>query len=391
MRRAALDLRRGGAACEAGLLLDGPSVRPGARVTGRGGRLLVAGGRVSLGQMPPLLADAMKLVRAGRRVAPPRWGAITAAPSRGASSAAIDGVAVAVRRRGARSGAFLWSFAGVRAGSRERLAGLGLGIARERLRGAVSLGVEASGPGIASLTLSGRNGAFEALASRGRRAFLAEAASRDGGTLFSARWRYRSWETRRVAAEVTARTNGDGPRAQVTWRPWSSSAAEDDGALELEATGWRGADPLVSVRVGASGLASGEAARDVYGYLDTTLARGAGRSLSVHALRRTLLAEGASASSATLGARIDLTGRAGRHALLVESTRSRRGAAAWSVALDPSGDVTLRARSRPGLWMTARGIVRAGALTLGYALERAEHASGSEPWSGTLWVRRNGG
>ena len=195
-----------------------------------------------------------------------------------------------------------------------------------------------------------------------------------------------------MAAELSAETLGSESRARLTWRSWSNGAEADDGVLELETAGSPGGVAPVKIRLGAAGLGGRgmRAPRDAYGLVEATVARDSGRSLSVHAVRRGSAAGGATASSTTVGTRLDWSaGSIGDHSLLIESTRIRRGAPAWGVALSPSGDVTLRARSKPGLWVTARGGLGAGPWHLGYALERGEDAAGPKPWSGSVWLRRN--
>jgi hypothetical protein len=344
----------------------------------------------------------MRLTSTGRRVPAPRWGAITAAPSLGASAGSIDGAALSVR-----GAAALWTFAGARAdGSGEALGGFGVGITRGTTRVSAALGAvapveRAKAPHPAgrfgSITAvrkdRGRSVALEALGGTQGRAVLAEVGARSEAVLFSARWRYLSWEERSVAGELSAETRGSESRARITWRSWSHDAETDDGVLELEAAGSpRGMAPI-RVRLGAAGLGAREtraSSREAYGLIEGTVARDSGRSLSVHAVRRGSVAGGASASSTTVGARLDLrAGAIGDHSLLIESTRIRKGAPAWGVALSPSGDVTLRARSKPGIWITARGGFGARTWHLGYALERGEDAAGQGPWSGSVWLRRN--
>ncbi|HXF59214.1 MAG TPA: hypothetical protein VN539_05275, partial [Candidatus Saccharimonadales bacterium] len=360
LRRVAADAGRG----EMGFLLDEGRVRPGARLEAGAGRLALAGGRISLARLPPLLADAMRLTASGRRVPSPRTGSIDAHPSLGSSAGAIDGAAVTMRSPA------LWSFAGVRSGSREALGGIGLGIARGGTRASAALGAVGRAGRVASLTLvhrrPERRGSLELLYGTTGRALLAEAAASGEGVLVSARWRYRSWIGRRVAAEMSATTPGPGSRVRMTWRSWSSSAARDDGLLELEWSGGSRDAAPVRVRLGAAGRL------DRYGMVEATVARDPGRSLRLHALRRATAAADGTASSTTAGARLELRGRIGALSLLIESTRLRRGAVGWGVALEPSGDVTLRSRSRPGLWIAARGSLGAGRWRLGVALERGE-------------------
>ncbi len=362
---------------------------------------MVAGGRVSLSRLPPLLADAMLLARSGRRVLAPRGGVISASPSLGASAGAIDGAAVAAGGR-----TELWSFAGARSGSGEAIGAIGLGLTRGRERAFAAFGAVAAAREIptprgagrfASVTLARRDGrrgqaSLEALAGTTGRAFLADVTASAEAVSIEARWRYRSWADRRVAAELSAETLGSSDtRIRLSWRSWTAEAVTDDGILELEASARRRGAPI-RLRLGAAGLRSRQdlgGTRELYGLIDATVAHEAGRSLSVHALRRASAAEGASASSATVGARLVVSGRwIGEHALLVESTCLRKGAPAWGIALHPSGDVTLRSRSRPGLWLSARGSTGGKDWSLGYALERAEDEKGPAPWGGSVWIRR---
>jgi hypothetical protein len=210
--------------------------------------------------------------------------------------------------------------------------------------------------------------------------------------LLVGRWRYRSWADRRIAAELSAETVGAATRVRLSWRSWSSGAAEDDGVLELESTGrCRGAP--VKIRLGAAGLRSEQevqGTREIYGLVEATVAREEGRSLSVHAARRAASSSGLQASSTTVGARLDLSGSwIGEHAIQVESTRLRKGAPAWGIALAPSGDATLIPRSRPGIWLAARGGIGGRRWRLGYTLQRDEDGAGPKPWSGSVWIRRN--
>jgi hypothetical protein len=232
---------------------------------------------------------------------------------------------------------------------------------------------------------------IELFGGRVGRAFLGEAVSRRDAGVLTMRWRYRSWSVRRVAAEISAETPGPGARVRMTWRSWSAEAERDDGLLEMEWSGSVARGKPVQVRLGASGWGDpGQdgGVRERYGLIDATVARESGRSLSVHALRRASSLFAGTAGSTTLGGRLDLSGRVGSHALLIESTRIRRGATAWGVALSPSGEVTLRSRSKPGLWISARGSVGARAWQLGYELERGEDRAGPKPWGGSLWIRR---
>jgi len=314
---------------------------------------------------------------------------ISAAPSLGASAGAIDGGAIASRGRPS-----VWGFAGVRGASREAIGGAGVGIGLGATRVSAAIGVAESARA-GSITLirrdRGRSAAVEALGSSGGRALLAEVAARGDAMLLSARWRYRSWSPGKVAAELAAETLGSDSRARISWRSWSGGALLDDGLLELEAAVTRRGSAPVRMRLGAAGFGrAGEraGARQGYGLFDATLARDEKRSLGLHVIRRASAGAGSRASSTTVGTRLDVrAGRIGEHSLLVETTRLRRGASAWGVGLTPSGETTLRARSRTGMWVAARGGFGARLLRFGYALERGEDERGPRPWSGTVWVR----
>jgi len=392
LRRMALEGASRGIRTDLGVLVEGAGgrkIRPGVRLEAR--RVFVAGGRVSISKAPPLLAEVLGITRSGQRVPGPRSGVIAAAPSLGASSGAVDGAAIVLR-----GGASAWSFVGIRPESRERVAGAGLGFAGRATRVSASAGATDRGSRVASLTIQrrvrGRSMAAEALTCGEGRAVLAEVTSRGEEMLVTARWRYRSWMPGRVAGELSAETLGRGPKARLTWRSWASDASWDDGILEIEASvppAGRARSPF-RVRLGAAGLGSDRdrAARgEAYGILDATIAQDAGRSLGIHLVRRGSSALGRSAMSTTVGTRLDVrTGRMGEHTILIESTRVRKGAPAWGVELTASGMTTLRARSKPGMWVTARGGIGSRPWRLGYALERGEDAEGPRPWSGTVWL-----
>ena len=367
-----LDERRG-ARGELGFLVDERRFRPGARLTVGGERLVLAGGRVSVTRGPALFAEAMRITRGGRRLLGPRTGTARAQPSLGASAGALDGGAFTWNGPQA-----IWAFAGFRSETREPIGGVGLGAAWGRTRAVAAFGAElrsraadaetktagggASVPPLrcGSITVVRRaqsgNVALEALDCRDGRALLAEVGRRSGNGFLSARWRYRSWTARQVT-----RSRGDGA-------------------------------PL-RLRVGTAGLGrvgNRPTELESYGLADATLARDDRRSLAVHVLKRGSRNAGSSASSTTFGSRLDLRMRKlGRHSLLVEATRIRKGASAWGIGLTPSGDTTLRTRSKPGLWVSARGGFGPRLWQFGYALERGEDSGGARPWSGTLWLRLN--
>ena len=389
LRRVSVLDRHGGARGELGFLVDERRFRPGARLMVGGERLVLAGGRVSVTRGPSLFAEAMQVARGERRVRGPRTDAVRAQPSLGASAGALDGGAVTWNGRQQ-----IWAFAGFRSETREPIGGAGLGATCRGIRVAAAFGLPSR---CGSITVArrgqGGNVALEGLGCREGRALLAEVGKRGEDAFVTACWRYRSWTARQVAAELSAETIGSASRARVTWRSWSGDATADDGLLELEMTRSRGGGAPLRLRVGTAGLGR-EGNRltvsESYGLADATLARDDRRSLAVHVLRRGSTKAGSSASSTTFGSRLDLRMQTlGQHSVLVEATRIRKGASAWGVELTPSGDTTLRTRSKPGLWVSARGGFGPRLWRLGYALERGEDSGGTRPWSGTLWLRLN--
>ena len=392
VRRIGLVGERAGFRTELGFLAVSKGMAPGGRVSVRSGTVMLAAGRVSVTRAAPLFSEALGIARIGRRVPSPRSGVVTAAPSLGASAGAIDGGAIVWR-----GAASIWSFAGTRGAAREPVGGGGLEIARGGTRVSAAAGAVGRALRCGSVTVRrrsrGRSVSAEALSSNQGRAFLAEIVGRAEAMLLSARWRYRTWTERRVSAEISAETLGSGSRARLTWRSWAGNAAKDDGVLEVEASAGRtGPGPApMRVRLGAAGLGrDGDRAvsREAYGILDAALVRDASRSLGVHVVRRASVNAGSRASSTTVGTRLDVrAGWMGEHSILIESTSVQSGVSAWGVELTPSGETTLRARSKPGMWVAARGGFGAHHWRLGYALERGEDAEGPRPWSGTVWLR----
>lgn len=362
-----LDERRG-ARGELGFLVDERRFRPGVRLTVGGGRLALAGGRVSVTHGPALFAEAMRITRGGRRVRGPRTDALRAQPSLGGSAGALDGGAFIWNR-----GPTIWAFAGVRSETRAPIVGMGLGVSPGGVRAAAACGADLGARAAGDEAPDG-GGAAPARPSRcGSITVVREAR---GGNL-----------------ALEALECREGRALLATWRSWSGNATADDGLLELEVTRSRGGTAPVRLRLGAAGLGregNRFTAVESYGLADATLAGDDRRSLAVHALRRGSRNAGSSASSTTFGSRLDLrVRRLGQHSVLIEATRIRKGASAWGVELTPSGETTLRTRSRPGLWVSARGGFGPRLLGFGYALERGEDSGGARPWSGTLWLRLN--
>jgi hypothetical protein len=237
---------------------------------------------------------------------------------------------------------------------------------------------------------------FEGLARSGGRAALLAVERRRGPIDLEARWRYRSWTPRSVAAELIAQTGGPATRARLTWRSWTSRAAVDDGVIELEAVAARGASGPLRIRVGASGSRGepsilGTSTR--YAVADAVVARDGSSSFALSASRRESTRGRVLTVGDTVGARLGFQGGGfGEHVVALEATRVERGVveatqgAAYGLALTASGATLLTNRSGSGVWMSVRGTVEGLGARFGYALQRVEDGNGAKPWSGTVWL-----
>jgi hypothetical protein len=157
----------------------------------------------------------------------------------------------------------------------------------------------------------------------------------------------------------------------------------------------RGMGPI-TLRAGRSrtdgfSAASGATVRtERYAVLDASIARSAGRGLSLLATRREReSAEGVRLGS-SLGGRIDLVWRRrGRLEVFVEAARADiAGGAAWGSGLFAGGSTALRSRTRPGVAASARGALRLGRWQLGGLVEGREDERGRRASAATIWIQR---
>lgn len=379
-----------------------------------GGAVAAGAGAVTIRDAPPLFAAAMGWSRATRRPRSPRTAPPSfEAPPSGASPVVSGGtIAVAIGARGPA----LWAVGGRRADDRARLGAVGIAArsgpaAWQAALGALEAdaGAGAERPtarGIASVTARAETGVGSAvggstiaaevlLAREAAPAIAAEAAASRGPLGLAARWRRLPGEARPVAAEWTATVRATRAAARVTWRPWTSRAEGDDGALEAEGS-WRapGFGPA-RLRIGEKrGGEDPTSTRERYAVLDLTVATERGRSLAFLASRRERAAPGARGVGATIGGRLTFAAR-GRAAgtLVVESTRTGGTPggprAAWTTALTASGAGTLVTRGRSSVAVSARGWVRIGAMRLRALLRDASGGAvvaGEAPIQATVWI-----
>ncbi|MGE5175539.1 MAG: hypothetical protein ACM3JJ_04115 [Hyphomicrobiales bacterium] len=369
----------------------------------RGVHVAAVAGALVVRDAPPLFATAIGWSRGARRPSAPVPASpgFEAPPARGSAALVGAGLSLASERRN------VWVVGGRREADRARVAAVGAGARRGTLAGAIALGAVGGGNDeaadaaggarpLASLTArsdaNGRVVAAELMVERGARPQATfEAGGTRGAWWALARWRRRPGEARPVAAEWTAAVRGARASGRLTWRPWTSRAAGDDGAVEAEGT-WRapGFGPA-RLRLGARrGGEDPAAAAERYAVLDLTVASERGRSLALLASRRERRAAGTRGIGETLGGRITVAAR-GRAAgtLVVESARTRSAiGAAWTTGLTGSGESALVTRGRSSVAVSARGWVRIGAMRLRGLLRDASGGDGASgaPMAATLWL-----
>ena len=217
-----------------------------------------------------------------------------------------------------------------------------------------TIGRAATGAIAAEVRSAGTAAAGEAAITPGGVATLLSAESAAGSLRVSGRWRYRAAEARHGACELSVEGGPRAARARIHASGGPSGPSGTIGRLELECRlGARGLGPI-TIRAGRSrtdgfSTASGATVRtERYAVLDASIARSAGRGLSLLATRREReTAEGIRLGS-SLGGRVDLTlRRRGRLEVFVEAARADQGGgAAWGSGLFAGGSTALRSRTR---------------------------------------------
>ena len=344
----------------------------------------IAAGRLVLRDAPASLVQRLRLGRQGARVSEARAEAGTFEAPLGVSALAFDGAGVE-----ARGGIASWGLAGRRSSDGAGAVAGGAAFRLARGRGAVA-GAWCGGDVVGVAAYAARwgrsSGTIEALVARDGVAWLVCAESRARPLVLSARWRGAARGPNPVAAEAAAGLRGRAGSTRLTWRPWSSTARGDNGALELDAaTTALGPDVPVRARL-ARRPATGVGGSSRGATLDATVARSGGRSLALLASWR----RGTTGRRAgrTLGGRLMIEPPGGaRLELLVEATRADASGTMPAERLHASGATTLEERSGSGLAVTARGVVGRGPIAVGYVLEQEERADGARSLAATVWLR----
>jgi len=225
----------------------------------------------------------------------------------------------------------------------------------------------------------------------------------------AARYQFEAWRDRPGMLDLEAASESPGAAARIRWRSWSgpavprsisaSASPEDDGRAELDfARGaGRGGAGAWAFRAGSRPRQADGSGGERYVVGDLVVARERGRSLRLTAGRRDAQREGAWRRGRAVGAVIDLRLRGapgaprgdlrgdpgdsddpgqsrgsnewGAVTLTLESVRADRGTGAYGPGLDVAESGSLRARTRSGVRIGARGWVRLGAWRLGAAVD----------------------
>jgi hypothetical protein len=382
-------------------LLGGVDAREALAVSLRapGAGLDVIAGRVAARSAGSVFAEAVQLSRRTSRVPLARAGIPTLGAATGLASSAIEGVGVRWANRAGSALPDVWALAGRSTGPGTRVGAAGIG-ARTRW-GAWGAAAGALGGAPAGMAAAEWRSARASLASEvtvARRGVATIVSAECGGGPFLARgrWRYRAWDARPVACELSAESGSRWARGRLRVSEGPSGEVGTVGRVELEArVAASGAGPI-SIRAGRSrneGFSAAEGATlrgQRYAVLDAALARTEGRRISIVASRRESEIAGAGRVGSSLGARLDLTWR--RRAqleILVEATRvDLAGGSAWDSGLHAGGSTSLRTRTRPGVGASARGAVKAGRWSLGGIVEGREDATGRRSTAATIWIQK---
>lgn len=392
---------------------EGASVRAGVSLVGGTGardafavslsapkiRLDAVAGRVAARYAGSTFGEAVGLSRRAARV-PIAWAAVPQieAPT-GASSPTVEGVGVRLGAREESPVPGAWALVGRALDSEIRTGAAGIDrptrwgawtVAAGALAGAV-----AGSAGVAWRSTRGVCATEVTVARRGAAAIVS-AENGNGPLRLRGRWRYRSWDARPATCELSAETGSRRARGRLRVLEGPSGPVGTVGRVEFEArVAAAGAGPVL-IRAGRSrteGFSTTDGAtlrRERYVVLDAALARAGGRALSIVASRRASDVAGAARVGATLGARLDLTWRRrGRLDIVVEATRvESAGGAAWESGFHTGGSTSLHTRTRPGVGVSARGLVMLGPWRLGGVLEEREDGAGRRSTAATIWIQK---
>jgi len=187
--------------------------------------------------------------------------------------------------------------------------------------------------------------------------------------------------------------------ARLRWRGWSApgvprsavAAPEDDGRMELDLRAGRAGAGATSLRVGSRPRQADGTGGERYVVGEMVVARERGRTLRLTAGRRDAQQAGRWRGGRSVGAIIDLNVRGAvgdevgargdrreRAALtlMMEAVRADRGTGAYGPSLEVAESGSLRARTRSGVRVAARGWIVLGSWRLGADADDEDDGTG---------------
>lgn len=397
-----VEAARDGRSIRVGLSYLGGAAAPDAAtiaIRAHEARLTIVAGRVSARLAGKPFAEAIGLARRASRVPEARADLPLLEAPAGTTTPSIVGIGLKRESRPGSSVPGIWI-----AGGRTLDDGLPLGVLGAAwnarwARWTVACGALRGAPvaGVAGEVRFGATWlASELAVARNGAAALVSLETAGGPLRLRGRWRYRAADARAVACELSAEGGSRRARARLRVSGGPSGAIGSIGRVELEG---RLAPPGVgpiSFRAGRSeveGFSAAEGAtvrRERYAFLDVTIARAEGRTLSILTTRRERdLAEGERVGS-TLGGRFEIAWRSrGSLEFFLEATRADlAGGAAWQSTLYAGGATSLRTRTRPGVAASARGSLRLGRWGIGGLIEGREDEGGRNASAVTIWIQK---
>ena len=359
----------------------------------RGVRPGLEAGRLAPHGIAPLLAEELELASSSGHVPRPRTAAPTFEAPASAATRLVDGAALEWR---AERGLGAWVLGGRRVEDGARLAAMGAAFRGRRSAWSATLARSDSGwtAGLAALRRSVRGlVAIEAVRGPSGAALVAYVARSAGPLRAEGRVRWRSRELRGVASEIACEAGSRRARLRLRLEGYPSGATGSASRVEVEGRVASGVPGPMAFRVGGtrsesfSNAAGYHTGVERYGVAEWTLARAAGRTLTLLASRRDKETAAGVRRGTSLGGRlgIEWPGRA-RVELQLEGVRAETDGAAWSSGLYAGGATALRTYARPGVAAQARGEVRIGRWRVGALLEERDDASGTEATAASIWI-----
>ncbi len=365
----------------------------------RDARLTFVAGRVSARLTGKPFAEAVGLVRRASRPPEARAGLPLFEAPAGTTTPSIVGIGL---RRESRVGSIvpgLWIVGGRAVEDGFQLGALGAVWDASGARWSVAYGTLRGAPvaGVAGELRVGASWlASEVAVARSGASALVSLESAGGPLRIRGRWRYRGADVRAAACELSAEGGTRRARARLRVSGGPSGPLGSMGRLEVEGRlAPPGAGPIFfrAGRSEAEGFSAADGAtvrRERYAYLDVTIARTRGRTLSILATHRERdLAPGVRVGS-TLGGRLEVAWRdRARLEVFLEAARADlEGGAAWQSDFHAGGATSLRTRTRPGVAASARGTLRLGRWGIGGLVEGREDEGGRSASAATIWIQR---